>query len=196
MFFKYKPLFSIGMKYQNKIENPQLSAAVSLIHNKLKLYGTLKELAKLDRTVTSEIEALRKRINEFSLEWEQNKSIIRRFDEVICSKASKITLENVDLKFQNYPTNEDFEEYQNEISDKIRQYAKIYKNVDDRMNKIQKSMEAQLSTSMTSVLYKLRKELKESYGGKPVDYREFEAKMSLKADAKEFYDLKQIAVEK
>ena len=57
-------------------------------------------------------------------------------------------------------------------------------------------MEAQLSTSMTSVLYKLRKELKESYGGKPVDYREFEAKMSLKADAKEFYDLKQIAVEK
>ena len=56
------------MKYQNKIENPQLSAAVSLIHNKLKLYGTLKELAKLDRTVTSEIEALRKRINEFSLE--------------------------------------------------------------------------------------------------------------------------------
>ena len=184
------------MKYQNKIENPQLSAAVSLIHNKLKLYGTLKELAKLDRTVTSEIEALRKRINEFSLEWEQNKSIIRRFDEVICSKASKITLENVDLKFQNYPTNEDFEEYQNEISDKIKQYAKIYKNVDDRMNKIQKSMEAQLSTSMTSVLYKLRKELKESYGGKPVDYREFEAKMSLKADAKEFYDLKQIAVEK
>ena len=38
---------------------------------------------------------------------------------------------------------------------------------------------------MNSVLHKLRKEVIDSYGGQPIDAREIDAKLSLKANIKE-----------
>jgi len=49
---------------------------------------------------------------------------------------------------------------------------------------------------MSRLINKLRKEISESYGGQPIDAREFHSKMLLKADVTDIHDIQDIMVVK
>ena len=56
------------------------------------------------------IQDFRKRINEFDISNDEHKRIIKRFDEIICEKASKIDIQTLIKDLENYVTCEKYEE--------------------------------------------------------------------------------------
>ena len=84
------------------------------------MYDDLKDL--YSKTIP-EIKRFEDKIVEFSLEQEKTEIIVRRFDEIMSEKASKIDLKDVAKNLQQYTKNTDFITATKLQNDKLANYS-------------------------------------------------------------------------
>jgi len=114
-----------------------------------------------------------------------NCDIIQSFDEVLLKKASKITVEEVKAKFADFMTVSRSIEVKQQIQQQIDNCKEMILDIDKNQAIIRKEAGEKIQGSVHTFVYQIKKELHDAYGVKPVDARDFEARLALKADAKE-----------
>lgn len=65
-----------------------------------------------------EIKKFEEKIVDFSIDIEKMQIIVRRFDEIISEKASKLDIEHVYQHIKGYVTNDDFNQFATVINEK------------------------------------------------------------------------------
>jgi hypothetical protein len=76
----------------------------------------------------------------------------------------------------------------------LTSFTQTLEEFDQKLKLAREEALKEVSDSITKVVHKLRREISDSYGGQPIDAREFRVKMGLKADCKEIEKLKERVV--
>ena len=186
----------VNVALAKKLETHHLTGATVKIWNKVKTLASTKDFEDMKEYVMPTIDFMKLRIASFAEDINRNQEIIRRFDEIILQKASKFSLDEIDKKFDSYFKISEHNKYEKNLQRLIEDINTRINEFDNKLKYFRETSFDDLNNQMNAVLYKLRKEIIDSYGGHPVDAREVDAKLSLKADYKELDSLRDIIVEK
>jgi hypothetical protein len=77
----------------------------------------------------------------------------------------------------------------NEIESKLESMKCLIQSIDKNQETIRREAAAKIKQSVYTFVHKIKQELYESYGAQPVDAREFEARLALKANEDEMLKL-------
>lgn len=76
------------------------STETEILRNRLDDFSLKQEFKDLEMRVLPSLEKVKTQLSEFKKEQQQFHEMIRRFDEIICEKASKASINEVILIYQ------------------------------------------------------------------------------------------------
>ncbi|CAI2363316.1 unnamed protein product [Moneuplotes crassus] len=116
-------------------------------------------------------------------------------DDVILDKASKHSIEETRRMFEEYADLDTFNEAKDEIWAKISYLQKIAKQLSDKQVDIQEEVSMNTQDIVSQLKTKIKRELFEVNGIRPVDEKEFEAKLQLKASLQDIEHLATLKID-
>lgn len=95
----------IQQELSKKIENYHLASESTRLWNRIKLMASKEEINEVKQKVGPLVVEVRKKINQFALDCLQSKEIIRRFDEILLDKGSKVAIDQLELRLNTLENN-------------------------------------------------------------------------------------------
>lgn len=129
------------------------------------------------------------RVAEYGLENKKCVQIIQRFDEVLCQKASKISLEELETKLDEYLTIEEFNSFQGFKTKLDEEFKTNIQKINSRFDEFTSSTRQLLASAILKITKEAKDQVIQSLGGKPVEPQELHALLKLKANKEDFKKL-------
>ena len=149
---------------QGIIETKATDKRVDEVDSKFKDYCSYKDLKLLYKKVVPAVKGFEANLVEFGKDMEQTKEIVKRFDEVILEKASKISLEAVDQKFELYVKKEQYEGDHNKISEFQNNTQGSIKDLSSGIEQLTQKVDVEIKLAVKKATNYLSNELKKNSG--------------------------------
>ena len=115
-------------------------------------------------------------------EIQSSKDIISRFDEIICDKASKFSLENVENRFKQYLKIDEFTQAKTDLESQCDKIKDKFKSTLSEIRQVKSDCYKQTYLSMSKAATDTKNEIFDKLGGIPIDRNELQKKLATKAD--------------
>ena len=130
-------------------------------------------------------------------EIDKSNDIISRFDEVMCDKASKFSLENLENKLKDsYLSTHEFQHIKSGFDKQCRFLKDRFDNSLQEIRQAKSDCYKQTYISMTKAANNVKNEIIEKLGGRPIDHIELQERLSLKADKRFVEQLDDFKIDK
>ena len=170
-------------------------AEVDWIREKFNEYCAYRHLKDLYNKVMPAIQGFERNVHDFNKEIEQQKEMIRRFDEILGSKASKFNIDEINVNLRNYLKWEVHSKTWNTIDKRMESISKDIKDINDDIDEMNERITQEIKSAVNKVGTTLKAELKRNTDkgninkeivkrmiSNKIDIVEFESKLSLKSN--------------
>ena len=118
------------------IDDKASQEEVEILSEKFGEYCAFEDLLVLQDKVIPVVKDFKTNIEQVNIDMDQNKQIIRRFDEVLSSKASKIALDQQDKKLKSYFSMKQFREFDSNLEKYKKESSKTLSEFNKKLGKI------------------------------------------------------------
>jgi len=118
------------------IDDKASQEEVEILSEKFGEYCAFEDLLVLQDKVIPVVKDFKTNIEQVNIDMDQNKQIIRRFDEVLSSKASKIALDQQDKKLKSYFSMKQFREFDSNLEKYKMESSKTLSEFNKKLGKI------------------------------------------------------------
>ena len=140
------------------------------------------DLNNVRNIVLPAVDGFKTKIEQFEKSNDESKEIIKRFDEVICEKASKIDVTELIKQLKDYVKKDQFLTIYEFKDSVVEDLDLMYTRISD----IHKETKEMLQGMVTKASTELRRQIVSDLGGNPVHVDELKTFLNLKVDKVEF----------
>mmetsp|Transcript_27057 Transcript_27057/g.23902 ORF Transcript_27057/g.23902 Transcript_27057/m.23902 type:complete len:262 (+) Transcript_27057:558-1343(+) len=157
---RVKRLFKISKELNNNLAKKSSIEELTKIDEKFKDYCSYSHLKTLRNEVIPVIQDFTSNIKIMQTDMIQHKSIIARFDEILLTKASKISLETISKNLKNYVLTLDFYKFQSKHNIFENKTSENFTELEDNLNSINKKLDEEIKIAVKKATNYLSNELK------------------------------------
>ncbi|CAI2381055.1 unnamed protein product [Moneuplotes crassus] len=176
---------SIDCKLKDKVENNDFVEKIDEIQKQFQKYALYSEIKRVELKIDPIIDDINKKLEYYESDNKMNKHIISRFDEVLTSKASKFSIDQIYLNFAEYMSNESFKKFEQSLKNDTQTTHKKINDMESDLESMKDYLREEVKKSMRRALGNLNSHIINLAGGRPINDIEFEACLRLKADKEE-----------
>ena len=144
------------------------------------------ELEKTKRFVLPIVAEWKQKVETFEIENIQHKEMIKRFDQIICEKASRMDIKEIYSELTQYVKRSQFNtifEFKEGIRIGVMEYIDL---IHLKINEVKEGLTQELARMVFNKGNEVHREILEALGGKPIDRDELMLLLDVKVDKSDF----------
>ena len=120
--------------------------------------------------------------------WMEMRAIIKRFDEVICEKASKFAIDKIYNDIEVFHKIKDFDLYVKEHQKCHEEIMEKFRELDQGLNIVEISLSEELAIAMKKAEQDIKHRILTEIGGKPLNKKDIIKLIANKVEKTELYN--------
>ncbi|CAI2383280.1 unnamed protein product [Moneuplotes crassus] len=156
---KIYTIYSKIGEVKDKLEEKATKKDIEDIYKEMEKYCRFQHVKDLEFKVMPKITNFADSISDFQTKLDQTDSIIQRFDEILLTKASKVTLESFRDQLHVFATREQAEANLQRIKKVDDKVKKMILQTNENLNSVEKEISKTLNNSISTIASKVLKEV-------------------------------------
>lgn len=173
------------LRSQQESERNSITIRMKAIWDNFDKYSTLANLEGLKNYLSPFVNDCVEKVAIFKKDNKKCIDIIQRFDEVLTQKASKISVENIEKKLEEYTTINIFNQFKEDKKEIEREHEQDMQLLDIKIDELRDETKQEFATTVETIAKASKNQLIKDLGGKPVEPAELRSLLKLKADKTE-----------
>lgn len=150
-------------------------------------FWEFQNLADFEGKINPIVKQCKQKVNEWVSTCIENKSIIKRFDEVLCEKASKFSIDQLRREIDSCLKSEDLDKILEDSKAKYSELFEKFREVDQTIFLIETNLSEELAEAMKKLDQEIKHKMLKEIGGKPLDKKEIMAMIECKVNKNDLY---------